>query len=119
MAIWSLGSIGCRMGVKIAGILGSIIVLIGCSNPNPAENDPNYKARSGKVIYTERCISCHGNDGKLNSGGAKDLSKSSIGINEISTIIKNGKNGMPRQGNFIYNDEEMLNLVDFVKSLRK
>ena len=95
------------------------LVLVGCTEtPNPAD-DPDYKSRSGKKIYKEKCISCHGNDGKLGDSGAKDLSRSKMDSVSIVDIINDGKNGMPRLGKYIYNDEEMGNTVQYVKSLRK
>ncbi|NRA13671.1 MAG: cytochrome c [Crocinitomicaceae bacterium] len=95
------------------------LVLIGCTEtPNPAD-DPNYKSRPGKKIYKERCISCHGSDGKLCDSGAKDLSRSKMDSVSIVDIITDGKNGMPRQGRYIFNDEEMSNTVQYVKSLRE
>lgn len=95
------------------------LMLIGCEEtPSPAEN-PDYISRSGEKIYKERCTSCHGEDGKLGDAGAKDLSVSKMDSMAIADIIKNGKNGMPRQGKYIYNDEEMSNTVQYVKSLRK
>lgn len=108
------------MVIKSIAILSFLgLILIGCEEaPNPADN-PNYKARSGEKIYKERCTACHGGDGKLGGAGAKDLSVSKMDSAAIANIIKNGKNGMPRQGKYIYNDEEMSNTVQYVKSLRK
>ena len=108
------------MGLRqIAFVVGTVALTIGCSQPNPAENNPNYKARSGKKIYTETCISCHGKDGRLCSAGAKDLSVSRKDSVNIVDIIKNGKNGMPRQSHRIYNEEEYSNIVEYVKALRR
>ena len=103
--------------ITILSFLG--LMLVGCEEPpNPAD-DPDYKSRTGKTIYKERCTTCHGGDGKLGDSGAKDLSVSKIDSAAIANIIENGKNGMPRLGKYIYNDEEMGNTVQYVKSLRK
>jgi len=91
--------------ITILSFLG--LMLVGCEEPpNPAD-DPDYKSRTGKTI------------GKLGDSGAKDLSVSKIDSAAIANIIENGKNGMPRLGKYIYNDEEMGNTVQYVKSLRK
>ena len=120
MAIFILGYIRRRMVIKSITILLFLgLTLVGCEEPpNPSEN-PDYKSRSGEKIYKERCTTCHGADGKLGDSGAKDLSVSKMDSGAIAKIIKNGKNGMPRQGKYIYNDEEMSNTVQYVKSLRK
>lgn len=102
------------MSVTVLGFL-----FVGCEEPNPSENNVDYVSRSGKLIYSKTCVSCHGPNGKLCSSGAKDLSKSKMDSTNIVKIITNGKNGMPRQGSKINTEEEMSNLVEFVKSLRK
>jgi len=108
------------MGVRLYSLLGGIgLLLVGCSEPVPGKVDPNYKSRSGQKIYTERCVICHGDDGKLCSAGAKDLSKSRMDSTGMVDIIKNGKNGMPRQAKYFVTDEELANTIEFVKSLRK
>lgn len=49
---------------------------------------------SGKEIYEEKCVLCHGNDGKLGISGAKDLSVTQLTHPAIVEIITNGKNTM-------------------------
>ena len=51
-------------------------------------------ALSGKEIFEEKCSRCHGNDGKLGLGGAKDLSVIQLPHAGIVEIITNGKNTM-------------------------
>jgi cytochrome c6 len=65
-----------------------------------------------------RCASCHGEDGKLGIAGAKDLSISKLTNSEITSIIYNGKNGMPSFGG-AFTEEQLKALVPIVKSLRK
>lgn len=102
-----------------------IIALLGLSSCgggskggdfNPAEG---YESRSGKEVYQNHCAQCHGPKGKMKAAGAKDLSKSKMDAKAIEDIIRNGKNGMPRQIQFLETEEELNNLIDHVKTLRK
>jgi cytochrome c6 len=94
---------------------------LSCEEGGKHEFDPpeGYKARSGKLIYTKHCASCHGQDGKLGVGGAKDLTHSTMDSTGMVTILKNGKNGMPRQIQYFKSDEEVVNVLDYIKSMRK
>lgn len=83
---------------------------------NPAEG---YQSRFGKEVYQQHCVQCHGPKGTMKAAGAKDLSVSKIDSKMIEDIIRNGKNGMPRQIQFIETEEELTGLIDYVKSLRK
>lgn len=48
----------------------------------------------GKKTFETYCILCHGADGKLGLNGSKDLSISTLSIEEKITQITNGKNTM-------------------------
>ena len=80
-------------------------------------NAPFTKA-DATSLFTMRCASCHGDDGKLGASGAKDLSISKLTDAEITSIIYNGKNGMPAFGDS-FTKEQLDALVPIVKSLRK
>lgn len=51
-------------------------------------------AVNGKQIFEEKCMLCHGDNGKLGINGAKDLSVTQLSHEGILEIINNGKNGM-------------------------
>lgn len=108
------------MIVRFIPIIAMLLFSCGDSGSDGKFNPPEgYKSRSGKKIYTQHCTSCHGPDGKLGSAGAKDLTKSKLDSARIVNILKNGKNGMPRQIQYFKSDEEVDNIVDYVKSMRK
>ena len=48
-----------------------------------------------KALYENNCASCHGADGKLNLGGAKDLSVTQLDVAGINNLIRQGKGMMP------------------------
>lgn len=78
-----------------------------------------YEDRSGQLIYQVHCEMCHGPDGTLGQGGAKDLSTSKLDSAGIAILLKNGKNGMPRQMQNFESQGELENIIDHIKSLRK
>lgn len=49
---------------------------------------------SGKQIYEEKCMLCHGGDGKLGMSGAKNLAVTQLDHAGIVTIVAEGKNTM-------------------------
>ena len=48
----------------------------------------------GMAIFRQYCITCHGADGKLGLNGAKDLSASTLALNERIQTITYGKKVM-------------------------
>ncbi len=49
---------------------------------------------NGKEIFNDKCILCHGDNGKLSLNGAKDLSVTPLNHAGIMEMISNGKNSM-------------------------
>ena len=104
---------------------GLLIVCVSCSvKTNETseeltidENKP-FTEEDAKNLYSLRCVSCHGEDGKLGMSGAKDLSVSKLTDGEILEIIQAGKNAMPSFNSTIPEEQQKM-LVPIVKSLRK
>lgn len=105
----------------IVRLLFIALLVTACGDSAKSEFDTpeGYKSRSGKVIYQKHCVSCHGSDGKLGAAGARDLTSSKMDSLAIVDIIRNGKNAMPRQIQYIETEEELANTVNYIKSLRK
>jgi mono/diheme cytochrome c family protein len=60
----------------------------------PADTGPS--SSSGAVVYADTCADCHGDDGKLGSGGASDLT---VKVPEqtdeqLTSVILNGYGDM-------------------------
>lgn len=51
-------------------------------------------APDGQAIYKKNCVACHGLDGKMGFAGAKDLTQSKTGIEEIEQQVTKGKGAM-------------------------
>jgi mono/diheme cytochrome c family protein len=83
----------------------------------PPSTPDSTIARSGEDIFKARCIFCHGIAGDQINMGAANLKLSLIDSASIVQAIKNGKGKMPRFGD-IFSDSQMVNLVQYVKSLR-
>ena len=72
----------------------------------------------GESLYILNCASCHGEDGKLGSSGAKDLSVSKLSDQQIEQIIRKGKNAMPSQEAVLETDENIKLVIEHVKTLK-
>lgn len=55
------------------------------------QNAEQSLEEKGKAVFETACIACHGTDGKLKLAGAKDLTLSTLNIDERIKLIKNGK----------------------------
>lgn len=90
--------------LSIAG-LAALFFLASCgSNTTEATDKPSDM---GQSVYTQQCSRCHGSNGKLGMGGAKDLSITQLSPDEMQQIIRNGAKGgmMPAYGEVLSNEE--------------
>jgi len=73
--------------------------------------------KNGEVIFTQICAACHGQDGKLGVGGAKDLSKSTLNHQAVVGTITQGKGLMqPYEG--ILSEQEIEAVATYTEGLR-
>lgn len=92
--------------------------LFSCGSSNNNNENKTDKVSSGVLAYKQQCSVCHGNNGNLMMGGAKDLTKSSLSDSEVEAIIRAGKGSMPEFASKM-TDDEISETVKFVMSLRK
>ena len=95
--------------------------LFGCQSndsTNKKTEQLDKTSQTGEQLYTTHCISCHGIDGKLGVSGASDLSKSSLSVKQVRTILSNGRNGMPAMKLLLDTDENMDSVINYVIQLR-
>jgi uncharacterized membrane protein SirB2 len=71
----------------------------------------------GKLIYTNECVRCHGEDGKAMINGATDLTGSMCENRGLIGIIKHGRNLMPAFKQKL-NEQEINAVAEYVKSIR-
>lgn len=93
-----LAVIGFKKKNKVLASLSFFLIIVSFGLAHKAKDAKagnKTMAMSGKEIYTEKCALCHGNDGKLAIGGAKDISLSRLNHTDIVQLITQGKNTMP------------------------
>lgn len=76
-----------------AGIVCFLIYLGtsgGCASTEQVQGD----VANGKKIFEQYCILCHGDNGKMQLNGAKDITISQLTFELRLTLIKDGKNLM-------------------------
>ncbi|MFN0030764.1 MAG: c-type cytochrome [Flavobacteriales bacterium] len=105
----------------ISAVLIEIICYsCGGANEKPSPSvAPSHTLNAAQIetLYRSKCSLCHGNDGRLNYAGAKDLSISTLTKEQIAAQIKYGKGTMPPQKD-ILSEEEMNALAEYALTLR-
>lgn len=108
------------MVLKIIHTLPFLLLFFSCQtdskkNEEIAQQTP---AEQGASLYTMHCAQCHGEDGKLGSSGAKDLSASKLSDEKMLHIIKNGKGAMPPMKALLETDTNIQLVLGHIKALR-
>ena len=99
-----------------------LILLVFSCQSTPENSEALAKqtpAEQGASLYTMHCAQCHGEDGKLGSSGAKDLSISKLSDVKMLQIIKNGKGAMPPMKALLETDTNIQLVLGHIKALRK
>jgi uncharacterized membrane protein SirB2/cytochrome c5 len=116
-----LAVIGFKKGNKILAAL-SLLLITGSfgiaevyskRKGVPRDSSQPIASNDGKSLYTNNCVLCHGDNGKLGISGAKDISATNMDIASITDIILKGKGGMPPAH---VNDEEAMAIAQYVES---
>lgn len=83
-------------------ICAAILYLGACSG----ESSGGSSNIDGKAVFKKYCALCHGEDGRREASGAKDITVSIMPLKDRIALIKSGKNLMtPFEG--ILTPEEM------------
>ncbi|MCB0477025.1 MAG: cytochrome c [Crocinitomicaceae bacterium] len=94
----------------------ALIAVFSCETKSYTDENGKIDA---KTMYQDNCVSCHGKDGKAKIGGAKDLSVSTLDLNQLYEVITNGTgNGMMAYKNVIKAEAERKALAEYVMGLR-
>lgn len=88
------------------------------TNPDSAAAPTVGATVNGSVLYEEKCMLCHGVDGKQNTMGAADLSTSMLSHETVVAIITSGKNAMKAYSPEL-NMEQIEAVATYVETLRK
>jgi len=82
----------------------------------PGKKKPAAGGVSGAEVYkTVGCSGCHGNAGEGLIGPA--LNQEALPVDEVATVVRNGKGAMPPFTTEKISDEELQALVTFVHAL--
>jgi mono/diheme cytochrome c family protein len=109
------------MVLKSCLFFALFLLLFSCqtTTENSEELATQTPAEQGASLYTMHCAQCHGEDGKLGSSGAKDLSVSKLSDDKILQIIKNGKGAMPSMKALLETDTNIQLVLRHIKALRR
>ncbi|MOA03111.1 Cytochrome c-551 precursor [compost metagenome] len=93
---------------SVIGILIGGMLVAACGNSTTAEQTPNNSSEGqsvenseAEIIYKKKCMSCHGTDLQGGRGPSLQTIGSRLTEAEITEIVTNGRNGMPRFENNI------------------
>jgi mono/diheme cytochrome c family protein len=85
---------------------------------NILDQNADAVLKNGEAIYNVACVACHGQDGKLGVGGAKDLTTSTLSHEGKVDMITNGKGLMtPFKGQL--SEQEIEAVASYVDSMKK
>lgn len=88
------------------------------SSTSQEKGSSNQVKVKGENVYKQYCILCHGADGKKGFNQAKDLSVSTLKLNERIQLITNGKGNMtPFKG--VLSKEEIRAVAKYSMTLGK
>lgn len=112
---------------KLLMLLSVFVLILACADANdkkstkPAKKEnkvAEIETPDGKKIFKINCVLCHGADGKLGINGSKDLTKSTISMDEAVTQITKGK-GLMAAYEPILSKEEIKAVAEYTLSLRE
>jgi uncharacterized membrane protein SirB2 len=82
-----------------------------------SENIQTSDTLTGKLIYSQYCNSCHGDNGKKGLSGAKDLSLSKLSAEESLIVISEGRNSMMAYQNQL-SKEQMVLVNNYIQDFK-
>lgn len=97
-------------------ICAAILYLGACGGRESAADRRSGNAE-GKAVFAKYCTLCHGEDGKRQANGAKDITLSQMPLKDRMVLIGSGKNLMtPFQG--ILTPKEIEAVAKYTTTLR-
>ncbi|RLD22728.1 MAG: cytochrome c [Bacteroidetes bacterium] len=100
-------------GVFLFGLIIYIGASGGCASTEQVKGD----VANGKKVYGQYCVLCHGDNGKMQLNGAKDITVSELTFELRLTLIKDGKNLMtPFDG--ILSESEIQDVAAYSMTLK-
>lgn len=94
-----------------------VLILFSCFFWTCTGASTNKTAISGLEIYKNRCVTCHGTDGRMGMNGAKDLPSSPLDVTQRMEVVTHGRNIMPGFKSLM-SEEEIKAVVEFTMTLK-
>ncbi len=94
-----------------------LIIYLGASGGCATAEQVQGDVANGKKLYGQYCVLCHGDNGKMQLNGAKDITVSELTFELRLTLIKDGKNLMtPFDG--ILSESEIQDVAAYSMTLK-
>jgi cytochrome c6 len=107
------------MGFKKNYLIVIFLSLGACNGKEPSKDHPSAE-RTGKEIYTNICVDCHGTEGNAGINGAADLSKSNLNATGMAYIVENGSlSGKMASYKGILTPNEIKSVAEYAATLKK
>lgn len=109
------------MVLRSFGIFLLIVLVSSCGGQEVEKVNENGEVEqlSGEVLYSNHCSNCHGADGKLGASGAKDLTQSTMTLEEVKSLLKTGRKAMPVMKEILETEENITSVSEFVIEFQK
>lgn len=77
-----------------AAFICGLLIYMGANGACASTEQVKGDVVNGKKVFEQYCILCHGDNGKMQLNGAKDITVSQLTFELRLTLIKDGKNLM-------------------------
>lgn len=112
-----------RQIVVLLVLLGAFVIACNTSTPSNPQTatkegaDSQTSGPSGALVYRERCVTCHGANGRMGNNGAKMLPESPLNVAQRIEVVTYGRNIMPAFEEML-TQEEIEAVVQFTMKLK-
>lgn len=102
---------------KILFLSFLVTTILACSSTSGVETDVRTSQEIGQSVFKDKCVICHGKDGRKGLGGAKLLPNSTLSVAERIDLISKGKGKMmPYEG--VLSPEEIKAVAEYTTTLK-
>ncbi len=104
-----IGAYGLSEASKNKAFLPANVIVSGSATEN---------SKLGAQVYFQNCVFCHGTDGKKMYRGAKDLTTTLFGYDDIQQMVREGSKGKMPAYNTVISDANIAAVSTYVASLK-
>lgn len=97
----------------------AFLLLTSCGgDQNQSQANGVPETVNGATVFRKYCVTCHGSDGKLGLSGAKNLTISTLSLEDRIALISNGKGLMASYKDRL-SDAEIQAVAEYTLQLKK